>query len=99
MRLDPNPYVAVYAVIVFFLPWAIYGGYVLRATVYVESHSIPREQFADPNLREQILREHPRLAHWYRQSNQWRTRVFKIWAVGFVVLAGATFLLARLGII
>lgn len=99
MRLDPNPYVAVYCGMVFFLPWAIYGGYVLRATFYIEYHSIRREQFADSNLREQILRQHPQLAHWYRKSIQWRTRVFKIWAVGFVVLAGATFLLARLGII
>lgn len=99
MRLNPNPYVAAYGVIVFLLPWVIYGGYLLRATFYIEYHSIPREQFADPERRERILQQHPQLNHWYRKSIQWRTRVIKIWAVGIVVFAGALLLFARLGII
>lgn len=99
MRVDPTPYVAAYVAIVFLLPFVIYGGYLLRATFYIEYHSISREQFADSRRREQILQQHPQLDQWYRKSVQWRMRVFKIWAVGFAVLAATTFLLSRLGII
>ena len=38
--IDPSPYVAVYGVLVFLVPWLIYGSFIVRSWLYARSRGI-----------------------------------------------------------
>jgi hypothetical protein len=100
--LDPTPYAAAYAIIVFLCPWMVFAYLLWREWSFARSRGIVvtaqnwRTEW--PRLK-QLRTEDPEARRLYRLVTRSLRLVWLIWIVGFIVLGGALFLLDRAGIL
>jgi hypothetical protein len=97
--IDPTPFVAVYVVIVFVIPWLVYASYILRKLHYAQRSGIHLLSFnASAQIR--ALRQiDPYAAELHRRTFKWLVIVLSIWIVGFAVLVLTLYLLHKDGIV
>jgi hypothetical protein len=100
--IDPTPYAAVYAVIVFVCPWLVFAYLLWREWSFAKSRGIvvTAENWRTEWSRLKRLRaEDPEAGRLYGLLTKSLRIMWVIWIVGFVVLSGALFLLDRAGIL
>jgi hypothetical protein len=97
--IDPTPFVDVYFVLVFLLPWLVCASFVARKLMYARSRGI---SLLSPMAFAQIrtLRQTDSYAaQLHRRSLQWLAVTAAMWFVGFALLGLTLHLLQRRGII
>jgi hypothetical protein len=97
--IDPTPFVAVYVVIVFVIPWLIYASYILRTLHYARRSSIHLLSFNASAQIRTLRQVDPYAADLHRRTLKWLVIVLSIWIVGFAVLVLTLYLLHKNGII
>jgi hypothetical protein len=96
---DPTPFVAVYVLIVFLVPWLIFAASILRNLQYARKSGIHLLSF-DASAQIRALRQiDAYAAALHRRTIKWLVIVLCIWLIGFAVLALTLFLLHRQGIV
>src|SRR5262245_12470919 len=97
--VDPTPYVAVYGVLVFLVPWLIYGSFIVRSLFYARSRGISLfSPTASAQMRALVLSDsHAALLK--RRAWRWLFITLGMWLVGFGVLCLTLYLLHRRGIV
>src|SRR5690349_12893005 len=98
-RINPDPYIAVYAVVVFLVPWLIYGSFIVRGLTYARSKGIRLFSWtASTDIR--ALRETDGYAAWlHRRTLRWLVIMGATWFLGFAVLCLTLYLLHGRGIV
>jgi len=98
-RIDPSPYVAVYVVLVFLLPWLIYDSSILRALLYARRKGISLLPAAASAQIRALRQTDSHAAFLHRHSLRWLVITFVMWFVGFAVLGATLYWLHRSGIV
>ena len=97
--VDPTPFVAVYVVIVFVLPWLICVSFILRKLHYASKSGISLLSF-DASAQIRALRQvDPYAAGLHRRGLKWLVITLCLWLVGFAILILALYLLRKQGIV
>ena len=97
--IDPTPYVAIYGLLVFLLPWLIYGSYIIRGLAYARSKGICLFSIAG-GAQIRALRQidsHAALLH--RRSLRWLVITLVMWVSGFVIMCLTLYSLHRRGVV
>lgn len=94
--IDPTPYVILYAIVVFVLPWIITLYYVLRANAYI--HNNPQlpgyinyngiSIIARLKAVRTLCKASPVIAHLNSRVIRWATVTIAAWLIGFAMLGG-----------
>ena len=97
--LNPSPYLVVYGVLVFLVPWLIFASFIVRGSLYARRSGISLLSWrASAQIRE--LRRTDRYAAFlHRRSLCWLTIVATTWFVGFGVMGLTLYLLHQKGIV
>jgi hypothetical protein len=97
--VDPSPYLAVYGVIVFLVPWLIYGSFIIKGLLYARKHGISLFSLdAGPRIRA-LRQTDPYAAHLHQRSCRWLLIVAVMWFAGFAVLGLTIYLLHERGVV
>jgi hypothetical protein len=97
--IDPSPYVAIYGVIVFLVPWLIYSSFIVRSLLYARSKGISLfSPTASAQMRALVLSDNY-AAFLKRRTWRWFFITLTIWFVGFVVMCLTLYLLHKRGIV
>jgi hypothetical protein len=97
--IDPTPFVAVYVVLVFLVPWLIYMSFIVRGLMYARSCGIPLLSSAASAQIRALRETDDRAAFLHRRSFRWLIILVIVWPVGFAVLGLTLYLLHRQGIV
>jgi len=97
--IDPTPYVAVYGVLVFLVPWLIFGSYIVRGLVYAHGQGISLFSWTGGAEIRALRRTDSYSAFFHRQSLRWLVITLALWVVGLVLLGLALLFLHRKGIV
>lgn len=97
--IDPSPYLVVYGVLVFLVPWLILGSFIVRGLLYARRCGISLLSWtASAQIRE--LRQTDSYASFlHRRSLRWLIIVATTWFVGFAAMGLTLYLLHQRGII
>ena len=91
--IDPSPYLVVYGVLVFLLPWLIYVNFIVRGLLYARKRGISLfSKTASDEIR--ALRQtdsHASLLH--RRAWRWFFITLAMWPIGFAIMCVTLFLL------
>jgi hypothetical protein len=97
--IDPTPYLAVYGVLVFLMPWLIYGSYIIRGLMYARTRGISLVSWtASAEIRALRLTD-SHAAFLHQRSLRWLIIMLVMWLVGFTVMCLTLFWLHRRGIV
>jgi len=97
--LDPTPYLIVYGVLVFLVPWLICGSFIVRGLLYARRRGISLfSGSASVEIRE-LSRTDSRAAFLHQRSLRWFVIGLAMWFGGFAVMGLTLYLLHRRGII
>ena len=97
--IDPSPYVAIYGVLVFVVPWLICGSFVVRSLLCARSRGISLfSRTASAEMRA-LFQTDSRAAFLKHRAWRWFFVTLTMWCVGFAVLCLALYLLHRQGIV
>jgi len=96
--IDPNSYLLVYGVLVFLLPWLIFGSFVVRGLLYARNTGISLFSFAVSSQIRELRRTDSRAAFLHQRTLRWLIITISIWVIGFAVLCLLLYLLHRRGI-
>ncbi len=98
-QIDPTPFVAAYVVLVFLVPWLIYGSFIVRGLVYARSRGISLfSRTASAQIRA-LRQSDARAAFLHRRSLRWFVITVSLWLIGFSVMCLTLYLLHRRGIV
>ena len=97
--IDPTPYVAVYGVLVFFVPWLILGSYIVRGLVYAHSRGISLLSWRGGAEIGALRQTDSYAAFLHRRSLRWFVITLAMWVVGFALLGLTLYFLHRKGIV
>src|SRR5713101_2517377 len=91
--------VAVYVVLVFLVPWLIYGSFIVRGLMYARSRGISLfSSTASAQIRA-LRQTDSRAAFLHRRSLRWLVVTLATWLAGFAVMCLTLYLLHRRGIV
>jgi hypothetical protein len=96
---DPTLYVAVYGLLVFLLPWSIFGSYVMRSLMYARNHDIGVFSWIASQKMRRLRQRDNYAAFLHQEVRRWLFITLVMWIVGSAVLAAALYLLHQQGIV
>lgn len=97
--IDPTPYVATYVVIVFVVPWLIYGSFVMRCLIYAQRKGIPLFSLAGAAQMRALRQTDSHAALIHRRAKRWAFIVLAIWFIGFAVMCLTLYWLHSKGVV
>ena len=97
--IDPSPFLVVYGVLVFLVPWLIFMSLIVRGLLYARKCGIPLLSWtASAQIRE-LRQTDSYAAFLHRRSLRWLMIVVATWLVGFAVMCLTLYLLHQRGIV
>ncbi|MFO1513941.1 MAG: hypothetical protein U1F83_13660 [Verrucomicrobiota bacterium] len=96
---DPSPYVAVYGVLVFLVPWLIYGSFIVRSLLYARSRGISLFSRTASAEMQALYQSDSHAALLKRRAWRWLFITLTMWFVGLAVMGLTLYLLHRRGIV
>jgi hypothetical protein len=97
--IDPSPYVAAYAVLVFLAPWLVCMSFNIRKLLYARSTGISLWSWGASEQIRTLRQTDPYAAHLHQRLVMWMKATLVMWLVGFAVLGLAFYLLHSRGIV
>lgn len=97
--IAPSPYLVVYGVLVFLVPWLIYGSFLVRAMLYARSRGISLWSFTAREEMRELRRTDSHAALLHRQSFRCFFITVAMWFGGFAVMCLTLLLLHKRGIV
>jgi len=97
--IDPSPYLVAYGVLVFLVPWLIYGSFIVRGLLYARSTGISLFSTASSARIRELRRTDSRAAFLHQRTVRWFFITLAMWFVGFAVMGLTLYLLHRRGIV
>jgi hypothetical protein len=97
--IDPDPYLVVYGVLVFLVPWLIYGSFIVRGLLYARSRGISLFSFTASAQIRKLRRTDNRAAFLHQRTLRWLVITLTMWVIGFAVMCLTLYLLHRRGIV
>jgi hypothetical protein len=97
--IDPAPYLVVYGVLVFLVPWLIYGSFIVRGLLYARSRGISLFSSTSSARIRELRRTDSRASFLHQRTVRWFFITLAMWFVGFAVMGLTLYLLHRRGIV
>jgi len=97
--IDPTPYVAAYGVVVFLVPWLVYGSFIVRSLMYARSCGISLLSWTASAQIRALRQTDSRAAFLHQRSLRWFVITLVTWLVGFAAMCLTLYLLYRRGIV
>jgi len=97
--IDPSPYLVVYGVLVFLVPWLIYGSFIVRALLYARSRGISLWSPAAREKMQELRRTDSHAALLHQRTLRWFIITLAAWLVGFAVMCLTLLILHKRGIV
>jgi len=97
--IDVTPYVALYGVVVFLVPWLVFASYIVRGLVYARGKGISLFSWTGGAQIRALRNGDSYAAFLHRRSLRWLLITLGMWVVGFAVMGTTLFLLHRRGIV
>jgi hypothetical protein len=95
--IDPTPYVAVYGLLMFLVPWLIFGSYIIRGLVYARGKGICLFSLTGGAEIRALRQTDSHAAFLHRRSLRWLVITLALWIVGFALLGLTLFFPHRTG--
>ncbi|MCO5052086.1 MAG: hypothetical protein M9920_07265 [Verrucomicrobiae bacterium] len=97
--LDPTPYVAVYGVLIFLVPWLIYMSFIVRSLLYARRQGVSLFSLTGSAQMRALARVDSYAAFLKRRALRWFVITLTMWFVGFAILGLTLYLLHKRGIV
>lgn len=97
--IDPDPVLVVYGVVVFLLPWLVYGSYIVRGLMYARSRGIGLFSWQSAASLRVLRQTDSRAAFLYQQAKRWFVITLIMWVGGFTLMGVALYWLHHRGIV
>ena len=97
--IDPTPFVAIYAALVFLVPWLVLGSFIVRGLLHARNCGIPLLSWTASAQIRALRQTDARAAFLHQRSLRWLRITSVIWFAGFAVMCLTLYLLHRRGIV
>jgi hypothetical protein len=97
--IDPTPFVAIYAVLVFLVPWLVLASFIVRGLLYARSCGIPLVSWTASAQIRALRQTDARAVFLHQRSLRWFRITLVMWFGGFAVMCLTLYLLHRHGIV
>ena len=97
--IGPSPFLVVYGVAVFLLPWLIYGIYIVRGLMYAHSKGIGHFSLQSTASMRMLRQTDSRAAFLHKRAKRWFSIRLIMCVVGFATMGVTLYLVHQRGMV